>query len=146
MAARLSTLDRFCYTCDTVGSGADTIAAIATAPGQGAISIIRVSGPRSLSIADALIHCKGLRPSQRPGNTFVRGYIRHLTGSSHGQQINVDEIILLVYRAPHSYTREDMVEIQGHGGTIAARRIFFGRSWRPVLVQPSLESSPDWRF
>jgi tRNA modification GTPase len=97
----------------------DTIAAIATAQGEGAISIVRVSGPDSLAIADRLVVCCGTPPSRRPANSFVHGRLRK-AGQDHGI---VDEVIVLIYRAPHSYTREDSIEIQGHGGPTAARRI-----------------------
>ena len=54
---------------------------------------------------------------------------------------------VLVYRAPHSYTREDMVEIQGHGGRYQPRVAYSsGGLGVPVLVQPSLESSPELAF
>ena len=94
----------------------DTIAAIATAPGEGAIAIVRLSGPESMTIADHLFRGQGAPPSQRAAGTFLHGRI--VT-----QEHTVDEVILLIYRAPHSYTREDSIEIQGHGGTAAAQRI-----------------------
>ena len=97
---------------------ADTIAAIATAAGEGAISIVRIAGPESLRIADRIFRGAGDPPSRRPSHTFVHGRIVY---PSDGAE--VDEVILLIYRAPHSYTREDVVEIQGHGGAMAARRI-----------------------
>ena len=82
----------------------DTIAAIATAAGEGAIAIVRVSGPASLTIADRVIACAGPRPSERAPGTFVHGRLRAVTGDC--REI-VDEVILLVYRAPHSSTRSD---------------------------------------
>ena len=94
----------------------DTIAAIATAPGEGAIAVVRVSGPESLSIADRVFRGKGPPPSSRPGQSFLHGNIQGADGVA-------DEVILLIYRSPHSYTREDAIEIQGHGGTAATRRI-----------------------
>lgn len=94
----------------------DTIAALATAPGEGAIAIVRLSGPASLPIADALFRCKGAPPSQRASHTFVHGAMVDRQGVA-------DEVILLIYRAPASYTREDVVEIQGHGGAMAAQRV-----------------------
>ena len=94
----------------------DTIAALATAHGEGAIAIVRLTGPDSLLIADQVFRGKGAPPSRRPAQTFVYGTI---TGT---HQV-ADEVILLIYRAPHSYTREDTVEIQGHGGSAAAKRI-----------------------
>jgi len=97
-------------------SGIETIAAIATAPGEGAVAIVRISGPASLPIADRIFKGKGPLPSSRPGGSFMHGIIAGAEGIA-------DEVILLVYRAPRSYTREDAVEIQGHGGSAAIKRI-----------------------
>lgn len=94
----------------------DTIAAIATAPGQGAIAIVRISGPESLEIANRMFRCRGKRPSDRPPGTFVHGYI---VDPQHPEHV-LDEAILLIFRAPKSYTREDVVEFQCHGGRICA--------------------------
>ncbi|MBU4199966.1 MAG: tRNA uridine-5-carboxymethylaminomethyl(34) synthesis GTPase MnmE [Verrucomicrobia bacterium] len=94
----------------------DTIAAIATAPGEAGIAVIRVSGPASLSIADRLFSSSGHHPSRRLPFSFTHGWIK-ISGKV------LDEVILLVMRAPHSYTREDVVEIQCHGGIVPARRI-----------------------
>ncbi len=110
----------------------DTIAAIATAPGEGGISIIRVSGNEALTIADKIFYCGGKRPSERPANSFVHGFITCYSSDNYddisplklnGTRRDIDEAILLIYRAPHSYTREDVVEFQGHGGAISAKRI-----------------------
>lgn len=95
----------------------DTIAAIATAPGEGGVAIIRVSGPRCFDIADAVFACAAPPPSRRAGGTFVHGHVREADGAL------IDEALLLIMRAPHSYTREDTVELQGHGGPVVARRI-----------------------
>lgn len=99
-----------------MNANTDTIAAIGTAPGESAIAIVRVSGPESLTIADRVCRCGGGKPSLRCGNTFVHARVESVDGWA-------DEVILLIYKAPHSYTREDAVEIQGHGGTTAAKRI-----------------------
>lgn len=99
-----------------MNSDSDTIAAIATAPGESAISIVRVSGPESLAIADRIFRGSGSPPSRHSPGSFMHGAI---TSQGH----TADEVILLVYRAPHSYTREDSIEIQGHGGSAAAQRI-----------------------
>ena len=107
-----------------MNSDTDTIAAIATAPGEGAISIVRVSGPDSLGIADAIVRCAGPRPSERKANTFFHAFVRPPAGTrEESQPADVDEVIVLVYRAPHSFTREDVLEIQGHGGRLAAQRV-----------------------
>lgn len=95
----------------------DTIAAIATARGEGGVAIIRISGPRSFEIADAVFVCAAPPPSQRDGGTFVFGHVVDADGTK------LDEALLLIMRAPHSYTREDTVEIQGHGGPVVSRRI-----------------------
>ena len=95
----------------------DTIASIATPPGEGGIAIIRVAGPQALKIADAVFRCRSPKPSKRPANSFVYGHVVNPQGD------DIDEAILLIYRAPHSYTREDTVEIQGHGGSVCAGRI-----------------------
>jgi tRNA modification GTPase len=94
----------------------DTIAAIATAPGTAAIAVIRLSGPASLEIADVIFRCAAPPPSRRLGGTFVYGRVL-------GSEGILDECLLLIFRAPKSYTREDVVEIQCHGGQESARRL-----------------------
>ena len=96
---------------------ADTIAAIATAPGEGAIAIVRLSGPETYAIADRLYR-GGSPPSARAPGTFAHGQI---VAPASGE--GLDDALLLIFRAPHSYTGEDSVEIQCHGGSQAARRI-----------------------
>lgn len=95
----------------------DTIAAIATPPGEGGIAIVRISGPDSLRIADEVFSCSGPKPSERPSHVIVHGYVYDENGEA------IDEVLLLIMRAPRSYTCEDVVEIHGHGGTMAAKRI-----------------------
>jgi tRNA modification GTPase len=95
----------------------DTIAAIATAPGEAGISIVRISGPAALAIADGVFKCPGPRPSERRASSAVFGHVVDEQGRP------IDEAMLLIMKAPHSYTREDTVEFQGHGGTVNARRI-----------------------
>ncbi len=88
-----------------------TIAAIATAPGRGGVAVIRVSGPDAFTVAQALT---GRVP--QPGRiAFVR--MQDAAGTS------LDEGLLLTFRAPHSYTGEDVVEFQCHGGSVTPRRI-----------------------
>ncbi len=86
----------------------DTITAIATALQDGAISIIRISGDQAIAIADALFD----RPlSQKASHTVTYGFIND---PHTGKQ--VDEVLVSLFRAPHTYTREDVVEISCHGG------------------------------
>lgn len=102
----------------------DTIAAIATPPGTAAVSMVRVSGPQAIEIADRVFRNRGPRPARRPGGTFCHGFVRSGAAAVQGSPApDVDEAILLIFRAPHSYTREDVIEIQGHGGRACAERI-----------------------
>jgi tRNA modification GTPase len=94
----------------------DTIAAISTPVGVGGIAIIRLSGPHALQIADAIFLSKTGKPSEYPTHTIHFGRI-----SSNGN--SVDQVMLSVMRAPRSYTTEDVVEINCHGGLLTARRI-----------------------
>ena len=95
----------------------DTIAAITTAPGEGGVAIVRVSGPDALKIADAVFRGPAPKPSERPTHTIVHGYIVDADDSE------IDEVLLLIMRYPQSYTMEDVIEFQGHGGNVAAKRI-----------------------
>ncbi|MEL0224375.1 MAG: GTPase, partial [Gammaproteobacteria bacterium] len=88
----------------------DTIVASATAPGRGAISIIRLSGPKSTEIAKALSG-KSLKPRIA---TF---------GSITSNDEIIDTGIWIYFVAPHSFTGEDTVEFQGHGGPVVIQTI-----------------------
>ena len=98
---------------------ATTIAAVATPGGTGGIAVIRLSGPQALPIADRIVSTAGAPPSHRPAGTFVYGRVH---GPDAPEQ-TIDEAIVLIFRAPHSYTREDVVEIQCHGGRAVSRRV-----------------------
>ena len=84
----------------------DTIAAVATPPGRGGIGVVRVSGPRSAAIAEAIC---GRLPE--PRQAIVRRF-----RSGEGEVL--DQGIVLYFPAPHSFTGEDVVEFQGHGGPV----------------------------
>ena len=91
-------------------TSASTIAAIATGLTPSGVGMIRVSGPESFQISDKIFHpINGVPLSRRKGYTSAYGYI-----CSNGEKI--DEGIAAVYRAPFSYTGEDVVEISCHGG------------------------------
>jgi len=97
----------------------DTIAAIATPLGEGGLAIIRLSGPRSLAVADKCFEPAGkqsLKPSAAPTHTIHYGRIVR-----DGR--TVDETLLSVMRAPRTFTREDAVEITCHGGILAAKLV-----------------------
>jgi len=94
----------------------DTIASIATPVGEGAISIVRVSGPMALSFCDRVFVGKA-KLVNTPGYTVRHGSIRREDGSK------VDEVLVSVFRAPHSYTGEDLVEISCHGGVLVTAEV-----------------------
>ena len=89
----------------------DTICAPATVPGTGAISVIRVSGPEALSIADKVITCRKGSISEAAGYTIKFGNIYDASGAL------LDEVLASVFRAPHSYTGENSVEISCHASS-----------------------------
>ncbi|MBU4343301.1 MAG: tRNA uridine-5-carboxymethylaminomethyl(34) synthesis GTPase MnmE [Candidatus Omnitrophica bacterium] len=94
----------------------DTIVAISTPVGEGGIGIVRLSGRDSLKIADKVFVSKnGKRPSRFKTYTVHYGTIRDNKGI-------VDEVILTVMRAPRSYTKEDVVEINCHSGIVPLRK------------------------
>ncbi|HVY74299.1 MAG TPA: tRNA uridine-5-carboxymethylaminomethyl(34) synthesis GTPase MnmE [Puia sp.] len=92
----------------------DTITALATPPGVGAIAVIRLSGKRAVEIADALFPGKDL--SVQPSHTLHVGVLKA------GDEI-LDEVVVSLYRAPRSYTGEDVVEISCHGSPRVQERI-----------------------
>ncbi|MGI6036628.1 MAG: tRNA uridine-5-carboxymethylaminomethyl(34) synthesis GTPase MnmE [Limnochordia bacterium] len=93
----------------------DTIAAIATAPGEGGIGIIRVSGPDGIGIVEEIF--RGKTPlSKLKSHQMAYGHI-------YDGENPIDEVLVVAMRAPHSYTREDVVEIHCHGGSLPVRRI-----------------------
>lgn len=88
-----------------------TIAAIATPAGIGGVCVIRISGPDAPQIAEML---SGKRPQPR---------VATLSRFRDHQNIPIDQGILLYFNAPHSFTGEDVVELQGHGGVAVARAL-----------------------
>src|SRR5579871_417403 len=100
----------------------DTIAAIATPPGIGGVGIVRISGPEALAIARRIFRRSGKRESAvdwQPESH--RLYYGHAVQPRTGQTL--DEALLAFMRGPHSYTAEDVIEIQAHGGPLVLRRI-----------------------
>ena len=89
----------------------DTICAPATVPGTGAISVIRVSGPEALGIADKVIKCKKGSISESKGYTIRFGVILD------DAETVLDEVLVSIFRAPHSYTGENSVEISCHASS-----------------------------
>ena len=118
----------------------DTICAVATAPGVGAIAVIRVSGPETYAIVQSLFPKKDL--AKQPSHTLVYGVLKD------GEEL-LDEVLLSLFRGPRSYTKEDTIEISTHGSPYIVRRIlqalrspaFIHRSYA-VLAQLSLRYPP----
>lgn len=103
---------------NAAAEGDSPIAAITTATGTAGVCVIRVSGAGALAVGDRLVPHAKQKPSQRAGGTFFHARVYHpLSGTS------LDDAVILVYRAPHSYTGEETVEIQGHGGVLPSRRL-----------------------
>lgn len=100
----------------------DTIAAIATGPGDSGIGIVRISGKDALVVADKIFVSKDAKkPSAFKTYTLHYG---HIANPGLGRQREViDEVILAVMRGPRSFTREDTVEINCHGGIVAMRAV-----------------------
>ena len=94
-----------------------TIASISTAPGIGGIGIIRMSGENTFKILDKIFRAKSPKNIEKiPGYTIKFGHI------FDGEK-NIDEVLVSYFKAPKSYTTEDMCEINSHGGTIIMRTI-----------------------
>ena len=122
----------------------DTICAPATVPGTGAISVIRVSGPEALSIADRVVTCRKGNISDAAGYTIKFGFIYNNAINCVSNNCNtlpkvknsdenalnnesdkhiIDEVLVSVFRAPHSYTGEDSVEISCHASSYIVSEI-----------------------
>ena len=95
----------------------DTITAISTANGAGGIGVIRISGEEAVIIADRIFQSiSGKKVADMKGYTAAYGYIY-----DNGEKI--DEVVLTVFRRPHSYTGEDVVEISCHGGLFVTKQV-----------------------
>lgn len=96
----------------------ETICAISTAPGNGAISLIRLTGPEVFSIAERIFYSRKKHKSlkEQPTQTLHFGEIRN-------NNELIDEVLLAVFKQPHSYTGEDMVEISCHGSVFIQQTI-----------------------
>ena len=95
-------------------SFSDTIAAVATAPGRGGVAVVRVSGPEAWDVARKVA---GREISPSDAGRFFFSDFRDSSGTV------VDSGLVLVFKAPASYTGENVVELQGHGGSVAPRRV-----------------------
>ncbi|MBA7539464.1 tRNA modification GTPase MnmE [subsurface metagenome] len=96
----------------------DTIVAIGTRPGEAAIGIVKLSGRESVNIADKIFRSKnGRKIFEQDTFSMVYGWIEDSAKNI------VDEAIVTIMRAPASYTREDIIEINCHGGIVATSKV-----------------------
>jgi tRNA modification GTPase len=98
------------------GAGGDTIVATATAPGVGALAVVRMSGPQAVEIADFAFR-GSVRASRARDRSIVVGEITDSDG------LALDQVVMLVMRGPGSATGEDVIEITTHGGMLAPRMV-----------------------
>lgn len=96
----------------------DTISAVITALGEGAVGIVRISGADALAKAEKIFKSRsGKKLSEYQHHTLVYGHVTDADGTM------VDEVLCVYMQAPHSYTAEDVVEIQSHGGIQSLKKI-----------------------
>ena len=95
-----------------------TIAAISTAMSASGIGIVRISGPEAFEIASRVYRSKGGKKSLKdvPSHTIHYGYI-------YDSEEMVDEVLVMAMRAPRTYTGEDTIEIDCHGGVLAMKKV-----------------------
>ena len=109
----------------------DTIAAIATAPGRGGVAVVRVSGPEAFAIGEKVTSADGQMvgwSADRMTNRISAQHALFYDLPSEHRSIRpsehvVDDGIILAFKSPHSYTGENVVEFQCHGGTVTPRRV-----------------------
>ena len=96
----------------------DTIAAIATAvsPGQGSIAVVRVSGPLAVDVSKKIIRIPG--DQKWATHKVLYGHVLEKNNEKY-----IDEVLVIIMKAPRSFTGEDIVEIHCHGGIITVQRI-----------------------
>jgi len=103
----------------------DTIAAIATALSNAGIGIIRVSGPEAIAVVDSVFYNQFGRRilSKKPSHTVSHGYIVDSAFGEDWKKGILDEVLVVLMKAPHSYTMEDTVEINCHGGVLLLQKV-----------------------
>src|SRR5437667_12368382 len=97
-------------------TASDTIAAISTPPGEGAIALVRISGVNAIEIGDKVFRGREL-PSR------FASHVQHLGEIFSAEDQLIDQALFSVHRAPASYTGEDLVEISCHGGTLVSAKV-----------------------
>jgi len=116
----------------TIQTPFDTIAAVSTPPGEGGIGIVRLSGDRALEIVKNIFEPHRKQAQRLFTSTFTMGL-----GYIKNDDTIVDEVLLTIMKAPHTYTREDIVEINCHGGALAVNEVL-----RLVLLRGARLAEP----
>ncbi len=99
----------------------DTIAAVSTPPGKGGVAMIRISGRDAVTVADRVFRPRGAALSAREPRRAVWGEI--IATEADGSETVIDDGVAVFYRAPHSYTGEDTVELCCHGGVLMTQTV-----------------------
>lgn len=97
-------------------TASDTVAAISTPPGEGAIALVRISGANAIQTADKIF-----RGKEQPSK--FASHVQHLGEIFSAENRLIDQALVSVHRAPASYTGEDLVEISCHGGTLVSAKV-----------------------
>jgi len=106
---------------DNLNIKEDTIAAISTPLGIGGIGIVRISGPLSIPIASKIFRHKG--KTKKSPNEFLSHNLYYGTIVQPDTEMLIDEVLLVVMRKPKTYTKEDVIEINCHGGLLVVRKV-----------------------
>lgn len=102
--------------------GMDTVAAVSTPSGKGGVALIRISGPDAVRVGGAVFEAKSGRPlSEQASARLCYGEI--VGRDENGARTSIDDGMAVVFRAPHSFTGEDTVEITCHGGILVTREV-----------------------
>ena len=107
----------------------DTICAVATPPGEGGVGIVRVSGSQAFPIASNIVRLRcskslaDIKPYQLYLGKFLWEHFKTHGQINHGSAAILDEVLVVIMRAPRSYTGEDVVEVHGHGGPLIVQAI-----------------------
>lgn len=109
----------------------NTIVALSTPPGRGAIAVIRLSGPEAISMVEKIF--RGKKLSEQSSHTLHHGYIMN-------GETELDEVVIGIFRAPNSYTKEDVVEISSHGSNFIAQKII------QLLIQNGVKAAKAGEF
>lgn len=119
-----------------------TIAALATPPGEGGLAVVRISGERAYEVAAAVFRpmAKGRSLAKAKGYTAMLGFFEE-------DGVLRDEVVALCFRAPKSYTGEDVVELSCHGGSAVCTALLrCARAMRQAHSPPGRASLQSVRF